>query len=72
MMYDSGMSALWALHEGYLWTKHQWKNANTQNANQNANTKILTQPQNPNPQTQKSVAFHTLAFYLWHSDTHSA
>ena len=22
----------------------------------------------PNPQTQKSVAFHTLAFYPWHYD----
>ena len=29
--------------------------------------KCSLQPQNPNPQTQKSVAFHTLAFCPWHS-----
>ena len=31
-------------------------------------TKNASQPQNPKPQTQKSVAFHTLAFCLWHYD----
>ena len=30
--------------------------------------KYSPQPQNPNPQTQKSVAFHALAFCLWQSD----
>ena len=31
-------------------------------------TKNAFQPQNPKPQTQKSVAFHTLAFFPWHYD----
>ena len=30
--------------------------------------KCTPQPQNPNPQTHKSVAFHTLTFSPWHSD----
>ena len=30
--------------------------------------KCSPQPQNPKPQTHESVAFHTLAFCLWHSD----
>ena len=30
--------------------------------------KCSPQPHNPNPQTQKSVPFHTLAFCLWHYD----
>ena len=40
-----------------LGTKRQYQNANAQNPN----TKYA-------PQTQKSVAFHTLAFCLWQSD----
>ena len=30
--------------------------------------KMLPKPQNPNPKTQKSVAFHTLAYCPWHSE----
>ena len=39
----------------------------------NANDKMpsaetLIQPKKPDPQTQKPVALHTLAFCLWHLD----
>ena len=50
--------------KNHLGTKHQWQNANTQNPN----AKNALSTQYPKPQTQKSVAFHTLAFCLWHSD----
>ena len=55
-----------------------WFEINTYYADlgQNANDKTPTPEtpiqkmlsQNPNPQTQKSVAFHTLAFCPWHYD----
>ena len=50
-----------------LGTKRQWQNAiaqipNSKNACPNPKTPT------PKPQTHKSVAFHTLAFFPWHSD----
>ena len=41
-----------------LGTRRQWQNANTRNPN--------TKNALPNPQSQKSVAFHALAFCPWH------